>query len=44
MAELAAASKIGVISSSGYGDGCYQCYVARDRGEAIAARIVFIDA
>jgi hypothetical protein len=37
-----ATSKIGVISSSGYGDGCYQCLVARDRGEVVAAKIVFI--
>jgi hypothetical protein len=37
-----AKSKLGIISSSGYGDGAYQCFVARDRGAAIAARIVFI--
>jgi hypothetical protein len=33
----------GVICHSGYGDGVYPYYVARDGGKAVAARIVFID-
>jgi hypothetical protein len=33
----------GVATASGYGDGGYSCYVARDKtGKIVAARIVFI--
>jgi hypothetical protein len=33
----------GAVSSSGYGDSCYDCYIAKDEdGVIIAAKIVFI--
>lgn len=33
----------GVVSSSGYGDGCYDCYVARnEEGEIVGIKIVYI--
>jgi hypothetical protein len=33
----------GVASSSGYGDGCYQCYTLRnEQDEIIGAKIIFI--
>lgn len=34
---------IGVVSSSGYGDGSYNCYVATQKGQVVAVKIVFID-
>lgn len=35
----------GAVSSSGYGDGCYDCYFQRDAfGYIIRAEILFIDA
>lgn len=34
----------GAVSSSGYGDGSYRCFVAKNpQGEIVAAKIVFID-
>jgi len=34
----------GAVSSTGYGDGGYKCYVARnDANEIVSAKIVFID-
>jgi hypothetical protein len=34
----------GAVSSSGYGDGRYTCYIAKDEGGwVVAARIVFIE-
>lgn len=34
----------GAVSSTGYGDGGYKCYVARDdAGQIVAAKIIFID-
>lgn len=34
----------GVVSNSGYGDGSYDCYVARnDEGEIVGIRIVYIN-
>ena len=34
----------GVVSSSGFGDGSYNCYVKKNKlGEIIASRIVFIE-
>ena len=34
----------GVVSSSGYGDGCYDCYFQRDAfGYVVRAEILFID-
>ena len=34
----------GVVSSSGLGDGCYDCYIQRDAfGYLIRAKILFID-
>ena len=35
--------KHGVITSSGYGDGCYYCYTAERDNKVIAIKIVFID-
>lgn len=32
----------GAVSSSGYGDGGYSCYVSYVNGEIVAAKIVFI--
>lgn len=32
----------GTMSSTGFGDGVYALYVAEDKGEVVAARIVFI--
>lgn len=32
----------GVVTSSGFGDGSYRCYVARDNGQIVAAKIVFV--
>lgn len=32
-----------VVSSSGYGDGCYICEVAEDNNEVVAIRIIFIE-
>jgi hypothetical protein len=33
----------GMVSSSGYGDGGYECYVARnDQGEVISIELVFV--
>ena len=32
----------GVMCMSGYSDGCYPCFVARDGKEAVAAYIVFL--
>lgn len=32
----------GAVSSSGYGDGGYNCYVSYVNGEIVAAKIVFI--
>lgn len=35
---------LGIVSASGYGDGCYPLYVAKDSaGKIVAAKIVFID-
>jgi hypothetical protein len=33
----------GVVSSSGYGDGCYDMYTIEEEGEVVAMKIVFID-
>ena len=33
----------GVVSSSGYGDGCYTLYTVEEDGEVIAMKIVFIE-
>jgi hypothetical protein len=33
----------GCVSSSGYGDGCYDCYEIRLHGKVVAVKIVFID-
>ena len=34
----------GAVSSSGYGDGSYRCFVAKNlQGEIVAAKIVFIE-
>lgn len=33
----------GVITSSGYGDGCYYCYTAEHDNKVMAIKIVFID-
>lgn len=34
----------GFVSNSGYGDGCYNCYIAENnQGEVIAIKVVFID-
>lgn len=35
--------KHGVITSSGYGDGCYYCYTAERNNKVMAIKIVFID-
>lgn len=32
----------GVVSSSGFGDGGYQCHVARDNGQIVGVKITFI--
>ena len=32
----------GFVSSSGFGDGCYTCWTARDGGKIVAIRIEFI--
>jgi len=33
----------GVVSSSGFGDGCYGCYAARHKKDTVALEIVFIE-
>lgn len=33
----------GVVSASGFGDGVYSLYVAEQKGEVVAAKIIFID-
>jgi hypothetical protein len=33
---------MGVVSTSGYGDGGYSCYVYKQHGEVVAVKIVFI--
>jgi hypothetical protein len=35
--------EFGAVSQSGFGDGSYTAYVARDRGEAVGVRVVFVD-
>lgn len=32
----------GVVTSSGFGDGGYDCYVARDNGKIVAVKVIFI--
>ena len=40
--ESAGVIPFGAVSSSGYGDGGYKCYVRRMNGLVVAAKIVFI--
>ena len=32
----------GVVSSSGYGDGCYDCFTIKNNGKIVGIRIVFM--
>lgn len=36
-------NNFGVVSHSGYGDGGYNCYVYKQKGQVVAVKIVFID-
>lgn len=40
--RVAGVMEFGAVSSSGYGDGGYDCYVRRKNGVVVAAKIVFI--
>ena len=40
--ECGTIGKRGVVSSSGYGDGCYDVYAIEDKGEVVAIMIDFI--
>ena len=33
---------LGFVSSSGYGDGCYDCWVAERDGKVVAIRVEYI--
>lgn len=32
----------GVVTSSGFGDGVYECFITRDNGKIVAAKVVFV--
>lgn len=35
---------MGVVSSSGYGDGCYECWLAKDRdNEIVGIKVIFAE-
>lgn len=36
-------NNMGVVSASGYGDGSYSCYVAKNKGQIVAVKIVFFN-
>lgn len=43
-AQFGIMSNKGVVSSSGFGDGCYNCYIIEDKtGQVVGISVVFIE-